>query len=35
MARMVEHCSSNAGVMRSNPVEVANFFFFGIACNSF
>ena len=28
IGQTVEHCSANAGAMRSNPIEVPNFFFF-------
>ena len=28
IGQTVEHCSVNAGAMRSNPIEVPNFFFF-------
>ena len=32
IAQLAEHCSANAEVMGSNPVEVPNFFF-GLICN--
>ena len=28
IGQTVEYCSANAGAMRSNPIEVPNFFFF-------
>ena len=28
IGQTVEHCSANAGAMRSNPIEDPNFFFF-------